>query len=52
MIDAHHLWDLNVVHYPWLMATDEKRFFGDPTSIQPAPRPLPNALDKYHSWDQ
>ena len=34
-IDAHHhLWDLNAVHYPWLMADGEKRFFGDPAPIQ------------------
>lgn len=33
-IDAHHhLWDLKAVHYPWLMARGEKRFFGDPASI-------------------
>ena len=35
MIDAHHhLWDLNAVHYPWLMEKGKKRFFGDPTPIQ------------------
>lgn len=34
-IDAHHhLWDLQAVHYPWLMARGERRFFGDPTAIQ------------------
>ncbi len=34
-IDAHHhLWDLNAVHYPWLMAPGTPRFFGDPTPIQ------------------
>jgi len=34
-IDAHHhLWDLNAVHYPWLMETGAVRFFGDPTPIQ------------------
>lgn len=34
-IDAHHhLWDLAAVHYPWLMAKGERRFFGDPTPIQ------------------
>ncbi len=34
-IDAHHhLWDLDAVHYPWLMAHGVKRFFGDPTPIQ------------------
>ena len=34
-IDAHHhLWDLQAVHYPWLMARGEVRFFGDPVSIQ------------------
>ena len=33
-IDAHHhLWDLNAVHYPWLMAKGEVRFFGDPAPI-------------------
>lgn len=35
MIDAHHhLWDLEAVHYPWLMARGEVRFFGDPAPIQ------------------
>ncbi len=34
-IDAHHhLWDLEAVHYPWLMARGVERFFGDPTPIQ------------------
>ena len=34
-IDAHHhLWDLNAVSYPWLMAHGVPRFFGDPTPIQ------------------
>jgi predicted TIM-barrel fold metal-dependent hydrolase len=34
-IDAHHhLWDLGVVRYPWLMARGVHRFFGDPTPIQ------------------
>ncbi|MCH2165159.1 MAG: amidohydrolase family protein [Marinovum sp.] len=34
-IDAHHhLWDLNAVHYPWLMAKGKPRFFGHPASIQ------------------
>lgn len=34
-IDAHHhLWDLGALHYPWLMARGEMRFFGDPTPIQ------------------
>ncbi|MEM1110436.1 MAG: amidohydrolase family protein [Pseudomonadota bacterium] len=34
-VDAHHhLWDLGAVHYPWLMARGERRFFGDPTPIQ------------------
>ena len=34
-IDAHHhLWDLSAVHYPWLMAKGEKRFFGEPQPIQ------------------
>ncbi|MBN8431316.1 amidohydrolase family protein [Microbulbifer salipaludis] len=34
-IDAHHhLWDLQAVHYPWLMARGERRFFGDPAPIQ------------------
>lgn len=34
-IDAHHhLWDLNAVSYPWLMAQGVARFFGDPTPIQ------------------
>lgn len=35
MIDSHHhLWDLAAVHYPWLMAKGEARFFGDPAPIQ------------------
>lgn len=35
MIDAHHhLWDLQAVHYPWLMAKGVARFFGDPAPIQ------------------
>ena len=34
-IDAHHhLWDLEAIHYPWLMAKGEVRFFGDPAPIQ------------------
>jgi len=34
-IDAHHhLWDLQACHYPWLMASGVRRFFGDPTPIQ------------------
>lgn len=35
IVDAHHhLWDLNVVHYPWLMEKGVRRFFGDPAPIQ------------------
>ena len=35
IVDAHHhLWDLNKIHYPWLMARGVKRFFGDPSPIQ------------------
>jgi predicted TIM-barrel fold metal-dependent hydrolase len=35
MIDAHHhLWDLQAVHYPWLMEKGVRRFFGDPSPIQ------------------
>ncbi|MEM8973991.1 MAG: amidohydrolase family protein [Pseudomonadota bacterium] len=35
IIDAHHhLWDLQAVHYPWLMEAGAVRFFGDPKSIQ------------------
>ena len=34
-IDAHHhLWDLEKVDYPWLMARGQERFFGDPSPIQ------------------
>jgi predicted TIM-barrel fold metal-dependent hydrolase len=34
-VDAyHHLWDLDAVHYPWLAAKGEKRFFGQPDSIR------------------
>lgn len=35
IIDAHHhLWDLQAVDYPWLMAVGQRRFFGDPAPIQ------------------
>ncbi len=35
IVDAHHhLWDLQAVQYPWLMAKGVTGFFGDPTSIQ------------------
>lgn len=35
IVDAHHhLWDLDVCHYPWLMEKGVKRFFGDPAPIQ------------------
>lgn len=35
IVDAHHhLWDLGVNDYPWLMRRGERRFFGDPTPIQ------------------
>jgi len=35
IIDAHHhLWHLQMCHYPWLMAKGVKRFFGDPAPIQ------------------
>jgi len=35
IVDAHHhLWDLDAVHYPWLMEKGVKRFFGDPAPIQ------------------
>ncbi|MEM7728080.1 MAG: amidohydrolase family protein [Pseudomonadota bacterium] len=34
-IDAHHhLWNLDAVEYPWLMAKGVERFFGDPAPIQ------------------
>lgn len=34
-VDAHHhLWDLDTVHYPWLAAKGEKRFFGQPDPIR------------------
>jgi predicted TIM-barrel fold metal-dependent hydrolase len=34
-IDAHHhLWDLEQINYPWLMAKGEKRFFGQPDPIR------------------
>ena len=34
-VDAHHhLWDLEKVSYPWLMARGQERFFGDPSPIQ------------------
>lgn len=35
VVDAHHhLWDLEVCRYPWLMAKGVRRFFGDPSPIQ------------------
>jgi predicted TIM-barrel fold metal-dependent hydrolase len=35
IVDAHHhLWDLEAVRYPWLMARGVRRFFGDPSPIQ------------------
>ncbi len=35
IVDAHHhLWDLDKIHYPWLMERGVVRFFGDPTPIQ------------------
>lgn len=35
IVDAHHhLWDLGVCHYPWLMQKGVVRFFGDPAPIQ------------------
>jgi predicted TIM-barrel fold metal-dependent hydrolase len=35
IVDAHHhLWDLSVCHYPWLMEKGVKRFFGDPAPIR------------------
>lgn len=34
-VDAHHhLWDLSAVHYPWLAAKGEVRFFGQPDPIR------------------
>ena len=43
IVDAHHhLWDLDAVRYPWLMARGVRRFFGDPTPIQK--NYLPNDL--------
>ncbi len=35
IVDAHHhLWDLSVCRYPWLLERGVRRFFGDPTPIQ------------------
>ena len=35
IVDAHHhLWDLGVCHYPWLLEKGVIRFFGDPAPIQ------------------
>lgn len=35
IVDAHHhLWDLEAVHYPWLVSRGVNRFFGDPAPIQ------------------
>ncbi len=35
IVDAHHhLWNLNRIHYPWLMERGVTRFFGDPTPSQ------------------
>lgn len=48
IIDAHHhLWDLDAVDYPWLMAKGVRRFFGDPTPIQRPYRPA----DFQRDWD-
>ena len=34
-VDAHyHLWDLDEVHYPWLAAKGNERFFGQPDRIR------------------
>ncbi|WOH35786.1 amidohydrolase family protein [Thalassotalea fonticola] len=34
-VDAHHhLWDLDNIHYPWLAARGERRFFGQPDAIR------------------
>lgn len=34
-IDAHHhLWDLALIRYPWLLAQGEERFFGQPDPIR------------------
>ena len=34
-VDAHHhLWDLSRIQYPWLLATGEARFFGQPDPIR------------------
>ncbi len=35
IVDSHHhLWNLNEIHYPWLMERGVVRFFGDPAPIQ------------------
>lgn len=35
IVDAHHhLWDLDICRYPWLMERGVHRFFGDPAPIQ------------------
>lgn len=48
IIDAHHhLWDLDAVAYPWLMARGVRRFFGDPTPIQKPYHPADFRAD----WD-
>jgi predicted TIM-barrel fold metal-dependent hydrolase len=34
-VDAHHhLWDLDALHYSWLSAKGESRFFGQPDPIR------------------
>jgi predicted TIM-barrel fold metal-dependent hydrolase len=34
-VDAHHhLWDLDTLHYPWLAAKGQNRFFGQPDPIR------------------
>tara|TARA_R110001583_G_scaffold2233_6_gene16409 strand:- start:16218 stop:17111 length:894 start_codon:yes stop_codon:yes gene_type:complete len=52
-IDAHHhLWDLDTVHYPWLAAKGEKRFFGQPDPIRKNYLVKDFALDHQHQISQ
>ena len=49
IVDAHHhLWDLEQIEYPWLMARGVQRFFGDPTAIQKNYLPSDFRLDIGH----
>jgi len=48
-VDAHHhLWDLDKINYPWLMAKGEQRFFGQPDPIRKSYLPADYLEDHHH----